>query len=97
METISLKKHFNKRIKDIKEAAKVALAAMDKRLDGMNEFRNQLKDQTANFSTKESVDTQMQMLESKIEALQKLVYIGIGGVLTLQIIITIVLAIWKPK
>lgn len=93
-ETISLKKHLNQRFKDIKDAIRVASAAMDKRLDGMNEFRNQLNDQTKSFVTKESVDERFTSMQSKIDALQKFNNIALGAFLIIQIMIGIALAIW---
>lgn len=95
MKSISLKEHFNERINDIKEAAKVALTAMDKRLDGMNEFRNQLNDQTKNFVTKESVDERFMSMQSKIDALQKFNNIALGAFLIIQIIIGIAVTVWS--
>lgn len=39
-----------------KETMKLAVAAMDKRLEGMNEFRSTLKDQTSTFITRVEFD-----------------------------------------
>jgi uncharacterized coiled-coil protein SlyX len=48
--------------------------SMSTRLDGMNEFRNQLKDQTATFITNNVFDARYRALEIKIEAIQKIVW-----------------------
>lgn len=37
-------------------ATDLASSALEKRLDAMNEFRNQLRDQTGTFATKEQLD-----------------------------------------
>jgi DNA-binding MurR/RpiR family transcriptional regulator len=60
-EAITLKEYLEHKIKDmeanidikisaLKEATVVARNSMEIRLEGMNEFRNQLKDQTATFA-----------------------------------------------
>lgn len=42
------------RLREIEKATIVAASSMEKRLDGMNEFRSTLKDQSARFITQES-------------------------------------------
>ena len=48
------------------EAAQVAVAkaegAMEKRLEGMNEFRDSLRDQNSTFATKESVEERTDLI-----------------------------------
>ena len=45
--------------------------AMDKRLDRMNEIREQLDDQARTFITKHEVDLRLKTLQEKIEYLQE--------------------------
>lgn len=47
--TDTLKAYFERRFELTDRATAVALAANEKRLDGMNEFRQTLADQTASF------------------------------------------------
>lgn len=47
-----LEKVMNAEIKGDREARDKALASMEKRLDGMNEFRTTLKDQAGTFITR---------------------------------------------
>lgn len=47
-----LEKVMNAEIKADRDARGKALASMEKRLDGMNEFRTTLKDQAATFITR---------------------------------------------
>jgi len=47
---------LNEKISGIDKATDLAAKAMDKRLDGMNEFRDALKDQNKLFVTKEMHD-----------------------------------------
>jgi hypothetical protein len=68
-------KKFDERFQFQRDAVSTALASMDKRLDGMNEFRASLQDQTKNqvskseFQTfKDATDKDIRMLrESKAE------------------------------
>jgi len=62
---------------------------MNIRLDSMNEFRAQIKDQTATFLTQVTYDANHKLLETKIESLQKIVWTGIGMLLIVQIVIQI--------
>jgi len=46
---VSLKEHFESRVSALEKATEVATNVLDKRLDSMNEFRAQLKDQASTF------------------------------------------------
>ena len=48
----ALREYTDTRFRSQEEATERARASMEKRLDGMNEFRNTLKDQGATFITK---------------------------------------------
>ena len=56
---IPLERHFDKiidiRYEAIQDATELARKAMEKRLDGMNEFRDTLKDQAGKFVTRSEV------------------------------------------
>ena len=51
---------------------------LEKRLEAMNEFRQALKDQNGTFITRTEFNAKHLLLEEKIAALEKRVYIGIG-------------------
>jgi hypothetical protein len=53
MSNITLREYVDLRFTNIDKSTVLALKSMDKRLDSMNEFRYQLKDQTALFLTKD--------------------------------------------
>jgi len=55
------------------EAVKTAQQANEKRLDSVNEFRKQLKDQTATLATRTEVAVQFKALADKLEEQGKLV------------------------
>jgi hypothetical protein len=56
------------------------------RLDGMNEFRAQLTAQAATFVTREEFGVHMKNVEEKIVLLTKMIYIGIGILVTIQVL-----------
>ena len=58
---------------------------LNRRLEGMNEFRSALKDQNSTFLTRLEYDSKHALLEQKIEVVQKLVYIGLGIAIVIEI------------
>lgn len=67
---------MNIRFASIQTAVDKAERATNTRLEGMNEFREQLKDQASQFVTR-----------VEFVAIQKLVYIGLGAVLSTELIL----------
>ena len=77
MTDVSLKEHIEAQIRAldrfvasqveaIKDAVKIALDTLNKRLEGMNEFRDALKDQSAKLATKDdikAIDDRLKLLE----------------------------------
>jgi hypothetical protein len=59
----SAQKLNDTRFQNIKEATEKALASNDKRLDGMNEFRDTLKDQATRFPSKDELEPRLKSLE----------------------------------
>jgi hypothetical protein len=53
-----------------KEAEQKAETALDKRLEGMNEFREQLKEQAAGFITRDMSDERLKNLQDQITLLR---------------------------
>jgi Flp pilus assembly protein TadD len=54
--TVSLLRYIDTRFKASDRATESARTTMEKRLEGMNEFRDQLKDQAARFVTREELN-----------------------------------------
>ena len=77
IETRSMVEHLSKltdeRFAAAREALRVALAALEKRLDQMNEFRAQLDKQAATFVTRELVDSMMAGMETDIGNVRRIV------------------------
>ena len=68
------------------EAVKTARDSMEHRLDAVNEFKEQLNDQANSFLKREIYDANHKLIEQKIEGLSRLVYVGVGICVTLELI-----------
>jgi len=72
---IGLKEYFEARLAALEKAIETARVGMEKRLDGMNEFRDALKDQSARSPTREEVERRIDVVDanlcSSVEALEK--------------------------
>lgn len=70
-ESVSLKEYFDSRIESINESTTLARNAMEKRLEGMNEFRDALKDQTNKFVTRQEMTDSMLRISEDIRILRE--------------------------
>ena len=57
-------------IDSLKEARDLARQELDRRLEGMNEFREQLRSQANTFLTREIADTRYMVMEQRIRVLE---------------------------
>ena len=71
--TDQLKEHFEALRDADNEARRVALSAAEKRLDGMNEFRESLADQQRMFLPRKESETVFAAISEKLETLQRMV------------------------
>lgn len=62
----------------IREATKLALASVDRRLEGMNEFRASLADQSANMMQRSEATAKFDALAEKITEVNKRLDLGQG-------------------
>ena len=74
------------RLEATKDAVNKAETALTYRLEQMNEIREQLRVQKEDFATKGD----MRLVEQSINALQKMVWIGVGMVLVVSLIFQII-------
>jgi hypothetical protein len=88
-DTIALQTSFDAHENFTKIAMDKAETVMNLRLNSMNEFRDQLRDQAGTFITASAYSANQKLLESKIESLQKIVWTGIGMLLIVQIVIQV--------
>ena len=73
------------------EALKKAEKEMERRLEGMNEFRAQLENQTREFITREQYELSERLINQKIDNLSRLVYIGVGMIIILEVVLNILI------
>ena len=67
---VTLKDYIDMRFEEIEKARSQAFLSMDKRLEGMNEFRAQLKDQTQLYLTRGEYEGKHEALDAKIHTLE---------------------------
>jgi len=84
--------NINNRFANSEEAVNKAEHEMNRRLNGMNEFREQLKDQENTYITRTEYNLHHQSMLDKVTSNTKLIYWGIGIWAVVQIIIGIIVA-----
>jgi hypothetical protein len=67
---VSLKEHMESRIAALEKATEVAAREMNRRLEGMNEFRAQLDEQTRTFVDKDGFEHRHEAACSRIKELE---------------------------
>ena len=67
---VSLKEYFESRLEAVEKAMMVAAAAMDRRLEGMNEFREAMKDAAARTVTRDELCIQLRPIIEEIKELK---------------------------
>ena len=100
-EFVTLRDYIDTRLSAIDKEKEVAYRAMEKRLDGMNEFHDTLKDQSSTFLTKneycnfkDSVEKDLRMLrESRAELAGKASQLSVNITLLIAVI-GLILSIW---
>ena len=69
--SVSLRTYFDSKFEALDRANIVAYASMEKRLEGMNEFRDTLRDQAARFITRTELDTVKERIDADIRVLRE--------------------------
>jgi len=69
-EAVSLKEYFEAKLLAQERATEVATNAMDRRLAGMNEFRDTLRDQAARFVTRDETSALLAPIKAQLDTLQ---------------------------
>ena len=67
---ISLREYFDEKFKNIDKANALAYQSMEKRLEGMNEFRDTLKDQASKFVTRTELESSLKEMNGSIRSLE---------------------------
>jgi hypothetical protein len=78
MTDVPLKEHLEVRIREIEKREAIVRADLERRLEGMNEFREQLRLQANTFMTKNSFELEHRLLTRDVKELTdwKNVHIG---------------------
>jgi len=80
-----------------KEAVTKAEVATEKRFENSNEWRNTVETLQRTYTPRTEVNQVIESLTEKIEALQKLIWVGLGILLAFQFFLGIALVIWKKQ
>jgi prefoldin subunit 5 len=64
---VTLRDYFDSRLESVEKATELAAKTLEKRLEGMNEFREALNNQATMFATRSEVDIQIKKFEKQIE------------------------------
>jgi len=82
--TVSLKEYVDTRFNALELSLDKANQVLNARLETMNEFRGQMKDQTATFITRVEFEAKHDSLYNRIESIQKIVYMGLGALTIIE-------------
>jgi hypothetical protein len=97
-DSVTFKEHFNVQLKDLEEEIDVKFAARDKalelqadllksRLENLNEWRTQNKDEREQFLTRSEYEVKHQLLIDKMDAMQKIIWLALGSLVAIDYII----------
>jgi len=92
---VSLKEYFDNRFEQNEKEVRLAADALNIRLEHLNEFRAQLRDQNDTFMTRAEYEGKHEALAVKIDGISKLVYMAVGACALVEIIIGIVIVLIK--
>jgi len=70
-DAVSLKEYFESRLNGVEKAIELANDSLCKRLEGMNEFREALKDQTGKMATREEIKHQIAVADNRIDSIRR--------------------------
>ena len=93
MGEVSLKEYTEARLRAVEKATDLAANTLEKRLEGMNEFRQALKSQSSTFVTRTEVDVQIAKIHDDIRTLRESKARLEGKASQLYVTVTLVIAI----
>lgn len=82
--------NLDRRFIQADKEVKLAADALGARMDHLNGFRQTLTDQNSTFITREAYEAKHLLLEEKIAVLEKLVYVGVGIAIVVEIALRLV-------
>ncbi len=99
MSDVPLKEHIEVRLAAMKEAVDKAEKTLNQRLEGMNEFRDTLKDQASRLATKDEVGLMLKRVEAleltNSETLGRTKGIAILWAIGVSLVISLLLRVFK--
>jgi hypothetical protein len=84
---ITLREYIDVKFSSHDSALKISEKEYERRLDFLNGEAERLKHMQSTYLPREIYETKHDLTTTKIEALEKLVYVGLGIILALQFII----------
>ncbi len=77
------------------KAIDIAKMEVDRRLDGMNQLRDQINNERGVYMTRHEYEAKHDALDGTIRDLQKFQWMMTGALLVVQLLIGLVLHFWK--
>jgi ElaB/YqjD/DUF883 family membrane-anchored ribosome-binding protein len=96
-DSVSLKEYVEMRLAAMETAVTKAETAAEKRFEGINEMRAMVIDAARQYMPRLEFETAHQSLVDKIDALQKMIWIGVGIVGALQFVVGALVLLWVRK
>lgn len=94
---ISLREYVDVRFLAVENAVQKAEVATDKRFESVNEMRAMVNDSASKFMPRAEYEAAHSSIVEKVEALQKMLWVGFGVVLALQFLVSILLVVWRSQ
>jgi hypothetical protein len=100
-ETVSLKEYIDERFRSLNVAVQETKDTINERFKAVNEMRGMVTDAFSTYVTRAEYGSNLNALSEKMEAQQKLIYIGLGLVVALQffvgLTVSVLLIFWRVK
>lgn len=82
---------YTERSAEAATALRSAAVELDKRLNGMNEWRQTLQDRDKAYMLTAVFDKQHDALADRVNKIERLIYIMVGGVMLLEVLVPVIL------
>jgi hypothetical protein len=89
-ECVELRDYIEVQLKALKEATNLARENMERRLEGMNEFRNQLNSQANTFMTRDAFEARHLLIQTQVDDLRAFKATSEGKASQLSVIISFI-------
>ena len=70
-DSVTLKEYFESKFKAVDKALKLASSNMERRLEGMNEFREDLRNQAATFVSRTECEAHRKLIDADLRMLRE--------------------------